>query len=256
MFLEFKNCSLAFGGIHALSNFSANVHSGELLGIIGPNGAGKSTLFNLLTGIYAPDSGGIFFKQEPIHGLKPHRISHRGIARTFQNIRLFPELTVEENVLLGFHHALRSSFLSYCLKTRSARKEEELFLEKTRRLLDLFHLSDKRFERAKNLCYGNQRKLEIVRALATSPDLLLLDEPAAGMNRTEKKDLVELIREIHATHSVAILLIEHDMHVVMSLCPRILVLNSGKILAEGSPDQVRANPQVIEAYLGGSIARS
>ncbi|MBL7684540.1 MAG: ABC transporter ATP-binding protein [Deltaproteobacteria bacterium] len=248
--LQIKNCSLSFGGVKALQHFSAELNAGEILGIIGPNGAGKTTLFNILTGVYPPDTGEILFKNEAIQAKTPHQINHFGIARTFQNIRLFSELTVEDNVKIAFHQHLHSSLFQSAFQSASFLKEENEITRKTQILLSLFHLESRSEEQAKNLPYGDQRKLEIVRALATQPQLLLLDEPAAGMNRTEKKELVELILRIQKDFHLAILLIEHDMSVVMNLAPRIIVLDYGEKIAEGSPEEIRKNKKVIEAYLG------
>ena len=248
--LEIKNCSVSFGGIKALTSFNTQLGEAELLGIIGPNGAGKTTLFNLLTGVYSPTEGEIKFKNESIQGKKLYEINQRGIARTFQNIRLFQNLKVEDNVILAYHNQIKASFLSSSLHFPSMHQEEKELSKKAFDLLEMLGLLDHRLELAKNLPYGDQRRLEIVRALATSPKLLLLDEPAAGMNPTEKNELIKLIRDIQKEFNLAIILIEHDMHVVMNLCPRLIVLNYGVMLAEGTPDQIRNNPKVIEAYLG------
>ena len=248
--LNIKNCSVAFGGIKALTSFQAHLGEGELLGIIGPNGAGKTTLFNLLTGVYLPSEGSIEFRNTKLNGKKLFEINHLGIARTFQNIRLFQNLKVEDNVILAFHNQIHASFLSSSLHLPSMHQEEKELTRKAFDLLEMFNLLDQRLELSKNLPYGDQRRLEIVRALATAPKLLLLDEPAAGMNPTEKKELIDLIRQVQKEFNLAIILIEHDMHVVMNLCPRLIVLNYGQMLAEGNPDQIRNNPKVIEAYLG------
>ncbi len=248
--LEIKNCSVSFGGIKALTAFNAALHEAELLGIIGPNGAGKTTLFNILTGVYKPSEGSILFKEKPIQGKKLYEINQRGIARTFQNIRLFQNLSVADNVILAYHNQIKASFLASSLHVPSMHQEEKELTKKAFDLLEIFGLLDQRLELAKNLPYGDQRRLEIVRALATSPRLLLLDEPAAGMNPTEKKELISLIRQIQKDFNLAIILIEHDMNVVMNLCPRIIVLNYGHMLAEGNPEQIKNNPKVIEAYLG------
>ncbi len=248
--LEIKNCSLSFGGIKALTSFSASLHAGELLGVIGPNGAGKTTLFNIMTGVYPPDQGEVLLEENKIQKLLPYEINRLGVARTFQNIRLFQNLSVEENVWVAYHQHLKSSLMSATFRFKKALREEEKRKKEAEDLLKLFGLSDQKTSLAKNLSYGDQRRLEIVRALATEPKLLLLDEPAAGMNLTEKNELTTLIRRIQSEYHLAILLIEHDMGVVMNLCPRIIVMNYGEIIAEGNPQQIQTHPKVIEAYLG------
>ena len=254
--LEIQNCSVSFGGIKALSSFKASLKEAELLGVIGPNGAGKTTLFNLLTGVYLPCEGEILLKGQKISGKRMAEINHLGVARTFQNIRLFQNLKVEDNVILAYHNQIRASLFSSSLHLPNMHSEEKKLTQHAFELLERFGLLEKRLEPAKNLPYGDQRRLEIVRALATGPKVLLLDEPAAGMNQTEKKELIELIQSIQKDFDLAIILIEHDMHVVMQLCPRLIVLNYGQMLAEGTPDQIKSNPEVIKAYLGEHAARN
>ncbi len=256
MLLQIQNCSVSFGGIKALSSFKANLKEAELLGVIGPNGAGKTTLFNLLTGVYLPCEGEILLEGQKISGKRMSEINHLGIARTFQNIRLFQNLKVEDNVVLAYHNQITASLLSSSLHLPNMHAEEKKLTQNAFQLLERFGLLEKRLELAKNLPYGDQRRLEIVRALATGPKLLLLDEPAAGMNPTEKKELIELIRSIQKDFDLAIILIEHDMQVVMQLCPRLIVLNYGEMLAEGTPTQIKSNPEVIKAYLGEHATRN
>lgn len=253
MSLELQNCSLSFGGIKALTDFSARLGEGEILGVIGPNGAGKTTLFNVITGVYCPDQGDVLFNSDSIAGKSLHEINRLGIARTFQNIRLFQNLTVEENVLIAFHHTIRSNLIQFLFQTPKSVHEEDECAKKAEALLQLFKLNDKKGQLAKNLPYGDQRRLEIVRALATNPRILLLDEPAAGMNATEKQELIQLIRSIQKDFNLGVLLIEHDMSVVMTLCPKLIVLDYGQVIATGSPDEIRKNPKVIEAYLGEKV---
>lgn len=255
MLLQINHCSLSFGGIKAIQRFHTTLQEEEFLGIIGPNGAGKTTLFNLLTGIYKPDEGEILLKNRSTLKLSPHEINQSGVARTFQNIRLFQNLSVEENVLIAYHHNIQSSLVASSFLLNRVLKEESVLQKNAFDLLEIFGLLDRRNELAKNLSYGEQRRLEIVRALATKPQILLLDEPAAGMNLTEKHELIRLIREVNKNFQVAIMMIEHDMSVVMSLCPRIIVLNFGEVLAEGNPEEIRKNPKVIEAYLGEKIQK-
>jgi len=254
-FLEVKNCSIAFGGLKALNSLQFSLEAKEMMGIIGPNGAGKTTFFNLLTGVYDPSEGGIYFQGKFLNPLRPDQINHLGIARTFQNIRLFPELSAIDNVRAASYYRIQYSMLDAVLAKKKFRQEEKQIYAEAEALLEQFQLAAFRDELAKNLSYGDQRRLEMVRALATKPKLLLLDEPAAGMNATEKAALIELIRTLHRDRGLAILLIEHDMRVVMNLCPRILVLDYGIPIAEGTPDEIRKNPKVIEAYLGEQAPR-
>ncbi len=252
--LSVEKVTKSFGGLTAVSNVSLELRKGELIGLIGPNGAGKTTLFNLLTGIYVPDSGAINLYRDnrniDLGGLKPHNICKSGLARTFQNIRLFKDLSVLENVLIAMHKDIRYGFMSSFFHLPSYKKEEQQLVDESLKLLRIFNLDDKKDELAKNLPYGEQRHLEIARALATKPSLLLLDEPAAGMNPAETTSLCEIIGEIRDMFKLTILLIEHDMSLVMNICQRIYVLDYGMVIAEGTPDEIRTNKRVIEAYLG------
>ena len=249
-----EHVSVRFGGLKAVDDVSLHIAPGEIHAIIGPNGAGKSTFFNAVSGINRPSSGTIRFLGRDITGLSQHQVARAGIGRTFQNIKLFDTMTVQENVLCGYHQNVKSSLLQDMLGTGFQRREEKALLEKCHALLERVELYDKRDMNAKNLPYGDQRKLEIVRAMATEPKLLMLDEPAAGMNPTETEELMQFIQKING-EGLTILLIEHDVKMVMSLADVITVLDHGMKIAEGTADEVRANEKVIEAYLGKSYRR-
>jgi branched-chain amino acid transport system ATP-binding protein len=248
--LEIHDVTMRFGGLCAIANCSIDVETGRTHGIIGPNGAGKTTLFNLVTGIYRPSSGEIRFKRESIGGLRPNRVAALGIARTFQNIRLFKNLTVLENVRVAFDSQLHYSPFAAFFVLPGQAHDERRSIEESLRLLEPFGLAEQADSLAGELSYGSQRRLEIARALALKPGLLLLDEPAAGMNTAETVTLTEFLRWVRNEFQLTLVLIEHHMHLVMNLCDRITVLDFGQTIAEGTPKEIRDNPRVIEAYLG------
>ncbi|EAX46984.1 ABC transporter related [Thermosinus carboxydivorans Nor1] len=251
--LKTTKLTKVFGGLRAVSNVNLEIHPGELVGLIGPNGAGKTTVFNLLTGVYEPTEGEIEFDGKSVVGLRPFQITQRGIARTFQNIRLFADLTVLDNVKIAYHFHVRYGLVESILRLGRYWQEEAEIEAKALRFLEIFQLADKKDEIAKNLSYGEQRRLEIARALAAQPKLLLLDEPAAGMNPQETQQLMEMIRWIRRQFNLTILLIEHDMSLVMGVCERIYVLDYGSVIAHGTPQEIKTNPRVIEAYLGEEV---
>ena len=248
--LDVRNLGIDFGGLTAVDSFNITIGPTEIAGLIGPNGAGKTTIFNLLTGVYQPTRGSVLVNGIDIKAMPVHKVNKLGIARTFQNIRLFSEMTALENVKVGMHNEIKCSFLSSLLRLPGYYRAEAAANMKAMELLEFMGLGDVADQKAGSLPYGVQRRLEIVRALATNPSIILLDEPAAGMNPSETAELMHQIRRIRDTFHIAIFLIEHDMNLVMNVCETIAVVNYGKIICKGTPEQVRQNPAVIEAYLG------
>ena len=251
--LKVDNVSMVFGGLRAVSNLSMHIDEGELIGLIGPNGAGKTTAFNMITGVYTPTEGKVYFNGKQSSGKKSYQVTQMGMARTFQNIRLFSELSVIDNVKIAYNMHVTYNLADAIVRDGKYLSEEEYITQKALDLLKIFHLEEEAHEVAKNLPYGKQRRLEIARALATEPKLLLLDEPASGMNPQETKELMEMIRWIRKEFNLSILLIEHDMGLVMGVCERIYVLEYGMKIAEGTPDEIKQNARVIEAYLGEEV---
>lgn len=251
--LKVDNVSMVFGGLRAVSNLSMHIDEGELIGLIGPNGAGKTTAFNMITGVYTPTEGKVYFNGQQSSGKKSYQVTQMGMARTFQNIRLFSELSVIDNVKIAYNMHVTYNLADAIVRDGKYLSEEEFITQKALDLLKIFHLEEEAHEVAKNLPYGKQRRLEIARALATEPKLLLLDEPAAGMNPQETKELMEMIRWIRKEFNLSILLIEHDMGLVMGVCERIYVLEYGMKIAEGTPEEIKHNKRVIEAYLGEEV---
>lgn len=251
--LKAEAISKHFMGIQALSGVSIDVHKDEILGVIGPNGAGKTTLFNVLTGLFMPDEGRIALHGKEITKLKPHRRVSLGMARTFQNIEIFRDMNVLENVMVGGHTRLKAGYWQSMLATKGKRAEERILQEEASGLLDLLGLSDKAALPAVSLSYGNQRRVEIARALISRPAIIFLDEPAAGMNPTETRELSELIVRLKAELHLTVVIIEHDMNLIMDICNRIVVMTEGRVLTSGAPHQIRNDPRVLDAYLGGDV---
>ena len=251
--LKVDNVSMIFGGLRAVSNLSMYINKGELIGLIGPNGAGKTTAFNMITGVYTPSEGDVYFNGVKSSGKKSYQVTQLGMARTFQNIRLFSELSVIDNVQIAYNMHVTYNLVDAIIRDKKYLNEEDFITQKAMDLLKIFHLEGEANEVAKNLPYGKQRRLEIARALATEPKLLLLDEPAAGMNPQETHELMEMIRWIRDKFDLSILLIEHDMGLVMGVCERIYVLEYGMKIAEGTPEEIKHNSRVIEAYLGEEV---
>jgi len=251
--LKLENTTIKFGGLTAVNEVNVEIEEGSIFGLIGPNGAGKTTLFNIISGVNKPTSGKVIFNGKEIQGIQPYKINQLGIARTYQNINLFKKMTVLENVMVGCHSMSKSGFFSSIFRTKGQEEEEKYIVEKSMEILEFMELKDKSSFKASNLSYGEQRRLEISRALASDPKLLLLDEPAAGMNGKEKEELSEIIKKINKK-GITVLLVEHDMKLVMKITDTICVLNYGKKLALGNPLAIQNNKEVIEAYLGGGLS--